>query len=48
MTGKNMARRVSFLIGKDGPKSCTLPDSPKADVHLTEMKESHRANLSGK
>src|SRR5882762_1152452 len=37
MTGKNMARRVSFLIGKDG-KILHVTDSPKADVHLTEMK----------
>lgn len=38
MTGKNMARRVSFLIGKDG-KILHVTDNPKADVHLTEMKE---------
>lgn len=38
MTGKNMARRVSFLIGKDG-KILHVTDDPKADVHLTEMKE---------
>ena len=38
MTGKNMARRVSFLIGKDG-KIVHITDNPKADVHLAEMKE---------
>jgi peroxiredoxin Q/BCP len=38
MTGKNMARRVSFLIGKDG-KIIHITDNPKADVHLAEMKE---------
>lgn len=36
MAGKNMARRVSFLIGTDG-KILHLTDSPKADDHLTEM-----------
>src|SRR6185436_6753544 len=35
MTGKNMARRVSFLIGKDG-KIAHVTDSPKAEVHLDE------------
>jgi len=38
MTGKNMARRVSFLIGLDG-KIVHVTDSPSADVHLTEMKD---------
>ena len=38
MAGKNMARRVSFLIGTDG-KILHLTDSPKADDHLTEMTE---------
>jgi thioredoxin-dependent peroxiredoxin len=38
MPGKNMARRVSFLIGKDG-KIKHITDSPKADTHLAEMKE---------
>ena len=38
MTGKNMARRISFLIGKDGAIK-HITDSPKADVHLDEMKE---------
>jgi peroxiredoxin Q/BCP len=36
MTGKNMAHRVSFLIGTDG-KIIHVTDSPSADVHLTEM-----------
>src|SRR5271170_4421782 len=35
MTGKSMARRVSFLIGLDG-KIVHVTDSPSADVHLTE------------
>ncbi len=38
MTGKNMARRVSFLIGLDG-KIIHVTDNPSADVHLAEMKE---------
>jgi peroxiredoxin Q/BCP len=38
MPGKNMARRVSFLIGKDG-KIAHVTDAPQADVHLSEMKE---------
>src|SRR5215469_9542602 len=38
MTGKSMARRVSFLIGLDG-KIVHVTDSPKAETHLTEMKE---------
>jgi len=38
MTDKNMARRVSFLIGKDG-KIAHITDNPKADPHLSEMKE---------
>jgi len=36
--GKSMARRVSFLIGKDG-KIVTSRTNPRADVHLTEMQE---------
>ena len=36
--GKSMARRVSFLIGKDG-KIVHVTDNPRADVHLTEMQE---------
>jgi len=38
MTGKNMARRVSFLIGLDG-KIVHVTDNPSANVHLTEMQE---------
>jgi peroxiredoxin Q/BCP len=38
MPGKNMARRVSFLIGKDG-RIAHVTDSQQADVHLSEMKE---------
>lgn len=38
MTGRNMSRRVSFLIGKDG-KIAHVTDNPSADVHLTEMKD---------
>lgn len=34
--GKNIARRVSFLIGKDG-KITHVTDSANADVHLAEM-----------
>jgi peroxiredoxin Q/BCP len=34
--GRNMDRRVSFLIGLDG-KIAHVTDSPNADVHLTEM-----------
>jgi peroxiredoxin Q/BCP len=37
-TGKNIARRVSFLIGLDG-KIAHVTDSPQADIHLGEMKE---------
>ena len=33
-----MARRVSFLIGKDGTVQ-HVTDTPSADVHLAEMKE---------
>jgi peroxiredoxin Q/BCP len=36
--GKNIARRVSFLIAKDG-KVLHITDSPNADTHLTEMTE---------
>ena len=36
--GKNMARRVSFLIGKDG-KILHVTDNSNAEVHLAEMKE---------
>jgi peroxiredoxin Q/BCP len=34
----NMARRASFLIGKDGTIK-HVTDTPSADTHLTEMKE---------
>ncbi len=36
--GKNIARRASFLIGKDGI-IIHATDVPQADVHLKEMKE---------
>jgi peroxiredoxin Q/BCP len=38
MPDKNMARRVSFLIGLDG-KIVHVTDNRDADVHLTEMKQ---------
>ena len=38
MPNKNMARRVSFLIGKDG-KVAHVTDNSAADVHLNEMKD---------
>jgi peroxiredoxin Q/BCP len=38
MTGRDMARRVSFLIDLDG-KIAHVTDSPSADTHLSEMKE---------
>ena len=38
MADKNMARRVSFLIDKNGTIS-HITDNGNADVHLTEMKE---------
>ena len=38
MVNKNLARRVSFLIGKDG-KILHVTDSPSADTHLAEMQE---------
>lgn len=44
--GKNIARRVSFLIGKDG-KIKHVTDSASADVHLAEMKDAV-ANLAKK
>lgn len=37
MPDKARARRVSFLIGKDG-KILHITDAPEADKHLTEMK----------
>ena len=36
--GKNMARRASFLIGKDG-RIAHVTDTPSAETHLAEMKE---------
>jgi peroxiredoxin Q/BCP len=36
MTGRDMARRVSFLIGLDG-KIVHVTDTPSADKHLSEM-----------
>jgi peroxiredoxin Q/BCP len=36
--GKNVARRVSFLIGLDG-KIAHVTDAPQADIHLSQMKE---------
>lgn len=38
MMGKPLARRVSFLIDRDG-KITHVTDNPSADVHLSEMKE---------
>ena len=38
VAGKNVARRVSFLIGKDG-KILHVTDAQSADTHLTEMSE---------
>ncbi|MCU0784517.1 MAG: peroxiredoxin [Verrucomicrobia bacterium] len=36
--GKNVARRVSFLIGLDG-KIAHVTESPQADAHVNEMKD---------
>lgn len=36
--GKEVARRVSFLIGTDG-KIAHVTDSPKAELHLSEMSD---------
>ena len=38
ITGRDMARRVSFLIGLDG-KIAHVTNTPNADTHLSEMKE---------
>jgi len=38
MPNRNLARRVSFLIGKDG-KIAHVTDVPSADTHLAEMKD---------
>jgi thioredoxin-dependent peroxiredoxin len=45
MTDRDMARRVSFLIGLDG-KIAHVTDTPSADTHLSEMKEAV-ARLNG-
>jgi thioredoxin-dependent peroxiredoxin len=37
MTGRDMARRVSFLIGLEG-RIAHVTDNPSADTHLSEMK----------
>jgi thioredoxin-dependent peroxiredoxin len=46
MAGKNMARRVSFLIDQKGAIR-HVTDSPSAETHLAEMKEAVAA-LAGK
>ena len=38
MADRNMARRVSFLIGLDG-KIAHVTDTPSAETHLSEMQE---------
>ncbi|MGB9601766.1 MAG: peroxiredoxin [Verrucomicrobiia bacterium] len=38
MPGKNMARRVSFLINKEG-KIVHITDNPDAQVHIDEIKK---------
>jgi thioredoxin-dependent peroxiredoxin len=38
MAGRDMARRVSFLIGLDG-RIAHITDTPSAEAHLSEMKE---------
>lgn len=38
MVGKSLARRVSFLIRKDGTIA-HVTDNPKAETHLEEMKD---------
>jgi thioredoxin-dependent peroxiredoxin len=37
-TGRNVDRRISFLIGLDG-RIVHVTNTPSADVHLSEMKE---------
>lgn len=37
MTGRDMARRVSFLIGLDG-KIAHVTNTPSAETQLSEMK----------
>jgi peroxiredoxin Q/BCP len=44
MTDRDMARRVSFLIGLDG-KIAHVTDTPSADTHLSEMKEAIQKHL---
>jgi len=39
MAGRDTARRVSFLIGLDD-KIARVADTPSADTHLSDMKES--------
>lgn len=46
MPGKNMARRVSFLINKEG-KIVYIVDNPDAQVHIDEMKKAIK-DLKGK
>jgi CubicO group peptidase (beta-lactamase class C family) len=47
MTGRDMARRVSFLIGLDG-KIAHVTDTPNAETQLSEMKAAvERLNQSG-
>src|ERR1035438_1919296 len=46
MTDKNMARRVSFLMGLDG-KIAHVTDTPSADTHLSEMKEAVGKHKAG-
>lgn len=46
LAGRNMARRVSFLIGLDG-KIAHVTDNMSAEAHLTEMKAAV-AKLKGK
>ncbi len=47
MTGKNMARRVSFLIGLDR-KIIHVTDNRDASVHLQEMSQAVTALPSKK
>ncbi len=46
MAGRDMARRVSFLIGLDG-KIAHVTDNPQAEVHLTEMKAAVEKSRKG-
>jgi thioredoxin-dependent peroxiredoxin len=46
LPAKNMARRVSFLIDKEG-KIAHVTDDPMAETHLTEMKAA-AARLKGR